>query len=66
MKRIETDIPFNYVTIKTTKSRIDKGLLSIPVSLIEYFPKHSTKIILIDENNNEEIKTFTSYKSSSR
>jgi len=66
MKRIKTDIPFNYLTIKTTKSRIDKGLLSIPVSLIDYFPKHSTKIILIDENNNEEIKTFTSNKSSSR
>jgi hypothetical protein len=66
MKKIKTNIPFNYLTIKITKSRIDKGLLSIPVSLIDYFPKQTAKIFLIDENGKEKIKTFTPYKSSSR
>jgi len=66
MKKIRTDIPLNYITIKTTKSRIDKGLLAIPVSLIEIFPKSETKIYLIDENGKEETKNFTPYNSSSR
>lgn len=66
MKKIKTNIPLNYVTIKTTKSRIDKGLLAIPVSLIEMFPKSANKIYLIDENGKEEKKNFTPYNSSSR
>ena len=66
MEKIRTEIPFNYITVKTTKSRIDKGLLSIPVSLTGHFPEHYTKISLIDENNNEEIIPFTPYKSSSK
>ena len=66
MEKFKTDIPFNYITIKTTKSRIDKGLLSIPVSLIDNFPKQSNNIILVDENDNAETKTFTPYNSRSR
>jgi hypothetical protein len=66
MKKIRTDIPFNYITIKTTKSRIDKGLLAIPVSLTEMFPKSTNNIFLIDENGKEEKKSFTPYNSSSR
>ncbi|MCL2131068.1 MAG: HNH endonuclease [Lentimicrobiaceae bacterium] len=66
MEKIKTDIPLNYITIKTTKSRIDKGLLAIPVSLIEIFPKSADKIYLIDENGKEEKKSFTPYNSSSR
>jgi len=66
MKKLKTNIPFNYATVKTTKSRIDKGLLAIPVSLIDLFPKNATKIYLVNENEKEEAKTFTSYNSSSR
>jgi len=66
MKKVKTDIPLNYITIKTTKSRIDKGLLAIPVSLTEMFPKSADKIYLIDENGKEEKKSFTPYSSSSR
>ena len=66
MKKIRTDIPLNYITIKTTKSRIDKGLLAIPVSLTEMFPKSANNIYLIDENGKEEKKSFTPYNSSSR
>lgn len=66
MKKLPTNIPFSYVTIKTTKSRIEKGLLAIPMSLIDLFPKSDSNIYLINEKGNEESKTFTSYKSSSR
>ena len=61
MKKIKTDIPFNYITVKTTKSRIDKGLLAIPSSLIHVFPKNNSKIVIINESGNEEIKNFTAY-----
>lgn len=66
MKKETTEIPLNYVTLKTTKSRINKGLLAIPVSLIDIFPKDRNKIHLIDEFGNEEPKKFTPYSSSSR
>jgi predicted restriction endonuclease len=66
MKKINSSVPFNYVTIKITKSRIDKGLLAIPVSLIDLFPKNSSNIHLLDISGKEEIKNFTQYNSSSK
>lgn len=66
MKKIKTNVPFDYITIKTTKSRIEKGLLAIPVSLVDLFPKNATKIFLLNEMGKEELKNFTPYKSSSR
>lgn len=66
MQKQQTDIPFEYITIKTTQSRIDKGLLAIPVSLIDIFPKHSRKITVVSEDLDEQPKTFTPYSSSSR
>jgi hypothetical protein len=66
MKKSKSKIPFDYITVRTTQSRIAKGLLAIPVSLIDLFPKFSSKIYLLDENGKEEIKTFTPYNSSSR
>lgn len=66
MKREKTKIPFNYITVKTTLSRINKGLLAIPVSLIDFFPQTKSEIFLIDENGKEEGKSFTPYNSSSK
>ncbi|MDZ4203463.1 MAG: hypothetical protein U1C46_01475 [Bacteroidales bacterium] len=66
MKKLEANIPFDYITVKTTKSRIDKGLLAIPVSLVDLFPKTSTKIFLLNETGKDEAKNFTPYNSSSR
>jgi len=66
MKKVKSDLPLNYVTIKATKSRIDKGLLAIPVSLIDIFPKNQNKIFLVNEFGDVESKTFTPYNSSSR
>lgn len=59
-------INYNYITIKTTKSRIEKGLLAIPVSLTELFPKKKNKILIINNDNSEQQKSFTPYTSSSR
>ncbi len=66
MKKLASNIPFNYITIKITKSRIEKGLLAIPISLIDLFPKSASHVYLINDKENEEAKTFTSYKSSAR
>jgi hypothetical protein len=66
MRKSKTNIPFNYFTVKTTKSRIEKGLLAIPVSIVDIFPKTASKIYLLNEKGKEEIKSFTPYNSSSR
>lgn len=60
-------IEYNYLTIKITQSRIDKGLLAIPVSLIDVFPKNKQKIkVYFDDSNNYLELSFTLYTSSSR
>ena len=66
MQKTNSKIPFDYITVKTTKSRIEKGLLAIPVSLVELFPKNANKIFLLNELGKEEAKSFTPYNSSSR
>jgi hypothetical protein len=66
MQKTQSKIPFNYVTVKTTKSRIEKGLLAIPVSLVDLFPKNAKRIFLLNEYGKEESKRFTPYNSSSR
>lgn len=66
MKKEKTNIPLSYSTVRTTKSRINKGLLAIPVSLLDLFPQKKSKIFIIDEDGNEDIKSFTPYNSSSR
>lgn len=67
MQKTASKIPFNYKTIKITQSRLNKGLLAIPVSLIDYFPKQKGKIhIAIGVGDRINAKTFTPYTSSSR
>jgi len=67
MKTIESKLPFNYKTIRVTQSRINKGLLAIPVSLIDYFPKRKSRIYVSFGSGKEAIlKNFTPYSSSSR
>ncbi len=36
----KSEINYSYITIKATQSRIDKGLIAIPVSLTKWFPVH--------------------------
>ena len=60
-------VPFNYKTIKITQSRLNKGLLAIPVSLIDYFPKQKGKIyVATGMSDKASLKNFTPYTSSSR
>jgi len=62
----KTEIPLNYTTIKITSSRVDKSLLAIPKSLIDWFPKESGKIFLVGGDGVLKKHTFTAYSSSSR
>ena len=65
--RIQSQIAYNYATIKITKSRLDKGLLAIPVSLIQWFPKQNCQInVFLDDSIHSQLKTYTSYTSRSR
>lgn len=66
MKKSKSNIPFNYITVKTTRSRINYGFLTIPVSLIDSFPKKATTVRLINELGKQETKHFVPYSSKSR
>lgn len=67
MKILQSRIPFSYKTIKVTQSRINKGLLAIPVSLTELFPKWRTKIYVVSGIAGKvNAKNFTPYISKSR
>jgi hypothetical protein len=67
MKTIESKLPFDYKTIRVTQSRIDKGLLAIPVSLIHFFPKEKKEIyVTFGDEKNAVLKNFTPFSSSSR
>lgn len=67
MERIPSEIPFDYKTIKVTESRIDKGLLAIPVSLLDFFPQNKAQIrVAVGPKGVLEPKNFTPYSSRSR
>lgn len=60
-------IPQDYITVSTTTGRIAKGILSIPVALIDIFPKKSQKIfIMFDDSKKLYEKTYSSYQSSTK
>lgn len=59
-----SDINYNYETVKITQSRIDKGLLAIPRSIVDWFPLHNRKIkILLDNSDEITIKNYSSFSS---
>jgi len=83
MQKVKNEIGYNYITIKIwqrttpikvwvnaikiTRSRINKGLLAIPVSLLDKFPKEKQKItIFFDDEEKPSVKSFTPYNSSSQ
>lgn len=67
MELVKSNVVYNYKTIKITQSRLNKGLLAIPVSLTELFPQNKTKIhIFFGKSKNHIEKNFTPYSSSSR
>jgi len=67
MQKVQSEIGYSYVTIKITRSRINKGLLAIPVSLLDRFPKEKRKItIFFDDEEMPSMKSFSPYNSSSQ
>lgn len=67
MIKIESKINYSYATIKVTQSRIDKGLIAIPVSLVQWFPDHKTTIkVFLDESAVLNNKSYSPYTSSTR
>jgi len=67
MQELQSEINFDYKTIRVTKSRIDKGLLAIPVSLIDFFPKNKVPVkVYFGDSNSLRTKKYTPYTSSSR
>jgi hypothetical protein len=67
MQKVKNEIGYSYVTIKTTRSRINKGLLAIPVSLLDRFPNEKRKItIFFDDEEKPSMKSFVPYNSSSQ
>lgn len=65
--RSKSQISYSYATIKITQSRIDKGLIAIPVSLAGWFPNHNATIqIYLNDSPTSQTKHYSSYNSSTR
>lgn len=65
--RTRSQINYSYATIKMTQSRIDKGLIAIPVRLKDLFPDHNDTIqIYLNDSPVSETKQYSSYLSSTR
>ncbi len=65
--RSKSQINYSYATIKMTQSRIDRGLLAIPVALAKWFPDHNETIqIHLNDSPVSQTKHYSSYSSSTR
>lgn len=63
----KSQINYSYATIKVTQSRIDKGLIVIPVPLSKWFPDHNDTIqIYLNDSPASQTKRYSSYNSSTR
>lgn len=63
----KSTITYPYATIKITQSRIDKGLIAIPMALAEWFPAHNATIeVYLNDSPVSQIKRYSSYASSTR
>ena len=65
--RSKSQINYSYATIRITQSRIDKGLIAIPVALAEWFPDHNETIeVYLNDSPVSQTKYYSSYASSTR
>lgn len=63
--RSESQITYSYATIKLTQSRIDKGLIAIPVTLARWFPDHNMDIqVYLNDSPISQSKHYSSFSSS--
>jgi hypothetical protein len=62
-----SEITYDYATIRITQSRIDKGLLAIPVGLSEWFPGQNQDVhVYLNASPESQAKRYSSYNSSTR
>jgi len=67
IRNSKSEIPYNYATIQITQSRIDKGLIAIPIGLSQWFPDTNQAIeIYLNDSPISQSKRYTSYNSSAR
>lgn len=65
--RTKSQISYSYATIRLTQSRIDKGLIAIPVTLAQWFPDHNTEIeIHLNDSPVSQSKRYSTYSSSTK
>lgn len=65
--RSKSQINYSYATIKITQSRIDKGLIAIPVALAGWFPDHNETIeVYLNDSPVSQTRHYSSYTSSTR
>jgi hypothetical protein len=65
--RSESSIAYPYATIRMTQSRIDKGLIAIPMALAEWFPAQNETIeVYLNDSPVSQTKRYSSYASSTR
>jgi len=65
--RSNSQISYSYATVRLTQSRIDKGLIAIPVSLAEWFPGHNTDIqIHLNDSAISQPRHYSAYTSSTK
>ncbi len=63
----KSEIDYSYKTIKITQSRLDKGLIAIPVALAKWFPDHNDTIqVYLNNSPVSQTKHYSSYDSSTR
>jgi len=63
----KSKINYNYLTIKMTQSRIDKGLIAIPRSLVDFFPNGNADIrVYLNDFSKPEVTTYSYYKGTTR
>lgn len=60
----KSEIDYSYTTVKITQSRIEKGLIAIPVALAKWFPEQNTTIqVYLDDSPVLQTKNYSSYES---
>lgn len=63
----KSEIIYDYSTVRITRSRIEKGLIAIPLSLAKWFPRCNTTIkVFLGDSLVLHNKHYSSYTSSTR
>jgi len=61
----KSEINYDYTTVKITQSRVEKGLVAIPIALAKWFPSHNAIIqVYFDDSPILQPKNYSSYESS--